>query len=160
MITMAIQNSNEGKLKLAKIYDYIQEKFPYYRHLKSKKGWQNSIRHNLSLNDCFIKCPGEGVAERKGNYWTLGKNPYSYKIKSAKIQTFFADAQYNEVEMFEKGNFKRRKRMRRPHHPYKASTFRSWPSAAAAAAMSESHLMIRGYTHLAGYNAAAAAASG
>ena len=129
----------DGKLKLSKIYDYICEKFPYYRQLKSKKGWQNSIRHNLSLNDCFIKCPGEGGPERKGNYWTL-------------------DAQYNEVEMFEKGNFKRRKRMRRPHHPYKASTFRSWPSAAAAAAMTAdpAHLMIRGYTHFAtaaGYSA-------
>ena len=73
MITMAIQNSSEGKLKLAQIYEYIQEKFPYYRNLKSKKGWQNSIRHNLSLNDCFVKCPGEGGPERKGNKWTIGK---------------------------------------------------------------------------------------
>ena len=44
-------------------------------------------------------------------------------------------------------------------HPYKASTFRSWPSAAAAAAMASdpAHLMIRGYTHFAtaaaGYSA-------
>ena len=73
MITMAIQNSSDGKLKLSRIYDYIQDKFPYYRQLKTKKGWQNSIRHNLSLNDCFVKCPGEGGPERKGNYWTLGK---------------------------------------------------------------------------------------
>ena len=38
MITMAIQNSPDGKLKLARIYDYITEKFPYYRQLKTKKG--------------------------------------------------------------------------------------------------------------------------
>ena len=69
---MAIQNSPDGKLKLARIYEYIIEKFPYYRQLKSKKGWQNSIRHNLSLNDCFVKCPGEGGPERKGNWWTIG----------------------------------------------------------------------------------------
>ena len=63
--------------------------------------------------------------------------------------------------MFEKGNFKRRKRMRRPHHPYKSSTFRSWPAAAAAAAMSDPHLMIRGAysAHFAGF-AAAGTASG
>ena len=78
MITMAIQNSTEGKLKLAQIYEYIQEKFPYYRNLKSKKGWQNSIRHNLSLNDCFVKCPGEGGPERKGNKWTIGKMKYLF----------------------------------------------------------------------------------
>ena len=56
MITMAIQNSPDGKLKLARIYDYITEKFPYYRQLKTKKGWQNSIRHNLRCCTCVLVC--------------------------------------------------------------------------------------------------------
>jgi hypothetical protein len=72
MIAMSIQESKERKLKLCRIYDFIKQKFPYYRHLKTK-GWQNSIRHNLSLNECFIKLPSEGGQERKGNYWTLGR---------------------------------------------------------------------------------------
>ena len=75
MIAMSIQESKERKLKLCRIYDFIKQKFPYYRHLKTK-GWQNSIRHNLSLNECFIKLPSEGGQERKGNYWTLGKSLY------------------------------------------------------------------------------------
>ncbi|ETN78009.1 fork head domain protein [Necator americanus] len=99
---MAIEASPEKRLTLSQIYkifnfqrtvlQFIDAKFPYYRSAdpKRRQGWQNSIRHNLSLNDCFLKRARDGMShanDRKGNYWTLA-----------------ADC----TPMFDNGNYKRR----------------------------------------------------
>lgn len=53
LISMAILSVRDKKMLLGDIYQYIKENFNYYNN--EEKAWKNSIRHNLSLNECFIK---------------------------------------------------------------------------------------------------------
>ncbi|XP_068594784.1 forkhead box protein D5 [Brachionichthys hirsutus] len=105
LITMAILQSPLKKLTLSGICDFISGRFPYYKD--KFPAWQNSIRHNLSLNDCFIKIPREPGNPGKGNYWSL--DPAS-------------------EDMFDNGSFlRRRKRFKRsqPEHGEHALLFYS-----------------------------------
>ncbi|KAL2817032.1 fork head domain-containing protein [Aspergillus cavernicola] len=69
LIAQAIFSSEEEKLTLNNIYNWIMEKYAFYRF--SQSGWQNSIRHNLSLNKAFQKVPRRTDEPGKGMKWQI-----------------------------------------------------------------------------------------
>ena len=70
MIAMAIRNLPDQKATLQEIYDWIMSAFPYYASVENQKGWQNSIRHNLSLNKAFYRTKQQ-AARLGGGVWKI-----------------------------------------------------------------------------------------
>ncbi|CAL4122067.1 unnamed protein product [Meganyctiphanes norvegica] len=87
LIVMAIQSSPQRRLTLSEIYQFLQSRFPFFRGAYT--GWKNSVRHNLSLNECFLKLPKSMGRPGKGHYWAIDP--------TAEL-------------MFEEGSFRRRPR--------------------------------------------------
>lgn len=69
LIGMSILRAPNRRLTLAQIYKWISDTFSFYR--AGDSGWQNSIRHNLSLNKAFIKQERPKDDPGKGNYWAI-----------------------------------------------------------------------------------------
>ncbi|KAF4091347.1 hypothetical protein AMELA_G00035900 [Ameiurus melas] len=82
LISQAIENSPEKRLTLAQIYDWMVKTVPYFKDKgdsNSSAGWKNSIRHNLSLHNKFLRVHNESTG--KSSWWML--NPEGGKTGKA-----------------------------------------------------------------------------
>lgn len=118
LIVMAIQNSPVKRVTLSEIYSFLQQRFAFFRG--PYQGWKNSVRHNLSLNECFIKLPKGLGRPGKGHYWTIDPD--------------------SEL-MFEEGSYRRRPRGFRRKCQNSAR-----PSLAAASAASSAYFPAAGHS--------------
>ncbi|KPV78075.1 uncharacterized protein RHOBADRAFT_50588 [Rhodotorula graminis WP1] len=69
LIGQALFSTPDLRMALADIYVWIMSEYPYFK--KDDAGWQNSIRHNLSLNQCFIKTARGPDNPGKGCLWAI-----------------------------------------------------------------------------------------
>ena len=65
LILVALLQNDLNRLTLSQIYNWISTRFPYFT--MDQATWQNSVRHNLSLNSAFIKTIKS--PDKKSYYW-------------------------------------------------------------------------------------------
>lgn len=67
MIARALVAAPGHSLILGDIYAFILQNYPYYQEAPST--WKNAVRHNLTVNDCFVK---SGASKGgRGFYWAI-----------------------------------------------------------------------------------------
>ncbi|XP_034829879.1 forkhead box protein O isoform X1 [Maniola hyperantus] len=83
LITQAITSSQDNRLTLSQIYEWMVQNVPYFKDKgdsNSSAGWKNSIRHNLSLHNRFMRVQNEGTG--KSSWWMI--NPDAKPGKSVR----------------------------------------------------------------------------
>ncbi|KAE8410510.1 hypothetical protein BDV36DRAFT_120295 [Aspergillus pseudocaelatus] len=82
LIYQALRDAPGKKLSLQAIYGWFEENTTKGKD-RSSKGWQNSIRHNLSMNAGFEAVRVEKAPGKKSlNYWRLTDEAITHGIQS------------------------------------------------------------------------------
>ncbi|XP_068096914.1 forkhead box protein R1 [Hyperolius riggenbachi] len=72
LISVALRNSEKGRLNVQQIYSFVREHFPFFR--AAPDGWKNTVRHNLCFSSSFEKSSGWENADggqRRSCLWKL-----------------------------------------------------------------------------------------
>ncbi|KAJ3271949.1 hypothetical protein HDV01_006083 [Terramyces sp. JEL0728] len=80
LIIEAIKKSENQMASLQEIYDYIQDTYEFFK--ESTVAWQNSIRHNLSVQKMFVRVPRPPNNPGKGGLWKLS----DWAVENASLQ--------------------------------------------------------------------------
>jgi len=94
LITKAIQGAPDQRLTLSQVYDWMVQNVPYFKDkgdTNSSAGWKNSIRHNLSLHNRFMRIQNEGTG--KSSWWVI--NPDARPSKTPRRRATSMDKSDN-----------------------------------------------------------------
>ncbi|XP_055010046.1 forkhead box protein M1 isoform X2 [Boleophthalmus pectinirostris] len=104
MIQFAINSKQSRKMTLKEIYMWIEDHFPYFKE-GAKPGWKNSIRHNLSLHDMFIR---ETSTDGKVSFWTI--RPEANRCLT--LDQVYKKRMMNECQSIKKTSFGSERKMK------------------------------------------------
>ncbi|KAJ5574338.1 uncharacterized protein N7459_008765 [Penicillium hispanicum] len=137
LIFQALYSADGYKMPLQEIYSWFEENTNKGKD-QSCKGWQNSIRHNLSMNAGFVAVKEEGPGKKLINYWRLtqeaidnGKVQSTTRYRKATSKKTMSSEPPASARQGQKGGKAagvRNARVRQPHHneqgkgPYFPST--------------------------------------
>ncbi len=91
LIGQALLDAPDCSLVLGDIYQWIMDRHDYYKY--TNNSWRSSIRHNLSVNECFVK--GKRTKSGRGVCWSIHPSC---------------------INSFQNGDFDRRKARRQVQH--------------------------------------------
>ncbi|KAL8824212.1 MAG: hypothetical protein Q9191_005220 [Dirinaria sp. TL-2023a] len=84
LIYRALKSVPTHSMVLKEIYEWFEQNTDKPQTSTSSKGWQNSIRHNLSMNGAFTKVDQVPPSEdaKKGFIWVLAESALQEGVKS------------------------------------------------------------------------------
>ena len=80
LIVLAIKSREDKRCTVKHIYNFMFGFFPYF--INAKKGWDNSVRHCLSMQKCFLQTK-DVCGRRSGNFWII--NPLEAEVTNKRL---------------------------------------------------------------------------
>ncbi|CAF1025320.1 unnamed protein product [Rotaria sp. Silwood1] len=103
LIVQAILSAPDKQMTLSQIYNFISAQYPYYE--ANNRGWQNSIRHNLSLNRYFIRLARKENDTGKGSFWRLDETceekliDHAFRHRKQRRSSISFNSSHNDINL-------------------------------------------------------------